>query len=734
MSVNKPTATTTAASTHDHHKFNYDTNNLAPIERLSPPMPRPETLIHSSAEPNLPTPSTIKDATITSNFTVKSCVETGRLDHALILLLQPESAMNGIVDFSSKDRRLLFAALSDLSPSELVALISPWIQRQRDQDQDYLYNKRLGQLLKSLGCTLPMGLVTHLLCSFPLDNSVQTAMFGRFVKNYMATESDDQGTAHMDALLKYLDPLSAGGTTSPMNIKVRLYNMALNVCLKRGNKSHVNRVLDHMDSSGCLLDAASYNMLIRSRLDDGDIEAATSLYGQMMATGTSSSAPTVATYNTFIKYACQHQLWNDMTLWLDRLLLKDEQQPNPVTLRILMAALTDHIDQRVVVDAFDRVVKMVPVKSLELERTATTSIVHLLRHKHTDQALDILDQLFGQSSSIATYDLSVYSYNLLIHALAQKGQLEAAERVLVSMRDQQPLHGGDTTTTMAIPLPDIVSYTTLIHGYVRSVHNQDIDIGRILTLYKELMDRGLETNAILQAVVLYGMVKSGFQDIKDCAALFESMISNNGNGGDTLEFSETMHHVRTYEPQWHLYNDIGSTGSHLGPKHRKMDPKMSQMTMYNMMMDGYFVHQTYERNRRRRSSPSLSSSSSLSPHASDDTTKGNKRDRYIPPESLALLNRAIENKLPLTTATLNIWVRGLALFNYNLVAAESMVEWMTMTHGVAPDERTIYYLVQSSLAQDRRDKARKWIKQYEDSGRVIQGTGLLYLKDLVIKS
>jgi pentatricopeptide repeat protein len=730
MSVNKPTAT----STLDHHKFSYDNNNknLAYIERLSPSLSRPDSLIQSSIGSNLTTPSTIQDTAISSNLTVKSCVETGRLDYALTLLLQPESTKNGITDFSSKDRRLLFAALSDLSPSELAALISPWIQRQRDQYQDYLYNKRLGQLLKILGSTLPMDLVTHLLCSFPLDNSVQTAMFGRFVKNYMATESDDQSTAHMDALLKYLDPMSTGNISSPMDIKVRLYNMALNGCLKRGNRNHVNKILDHMESSGCLLDAASFNMLIRSRLDDGDIEAATALYGQMMATGTSSSAPTVATYNTFISYACQHQLWSDMTLWLDRLLLKDEQQPNPVTLRILMAALTDHIDQQVVVDAFDRVVKMVPVKSLELERTVNTSIVHLLRHKHTDQALDILYQLFGQSSSIETYGLSVYTYNLMIHALTQKGQLEAAERVLKSMRDQQPLHDGDTTTTQAIPLPDIVSYTTLIHGYVRSPHNQDIDIGRILTLYKELMDRGLETNAVLQAVVLYGMVKSGFQDIKECAALFESMISDNGNDGDTLDFSDTMHRGRSYEPQWHFYNDIGSTRSNLGSKQRKMDPKMSQMTLYNMMMDGYFIHQTYERNRRHRASSPLSSLPSSSPH--DGTTISNKRQRHIPPESLALLNRAIENKLPLTTATLNIWVRGLALFNYDLVAAESMVEWMTMTHGVALNERTILYLVQSSLAQDRRDKARKWIKLYEDSGRVIQGTGLRYFKDLVIKS
>ncbi|KAI8337508.1 hypothetical protein BC941DRAFT_452359 [Chlamydoabsidia padenii] len=616
------------------------------------------------------------------------------------------------MDYSPRDRRLLMTSLSNLTPPELAALIKPWIQRQREQqqqqpghqDQVYLYNKRLGQLLKCLGSTLPMELVTHLLYEFPLDNSVQTTMFSRYVKKYMGSESDS--TVEMETLLNYLDSMTADD-----NIKVRLYNMVLNGCLKRGNEIHVKKILNHMDSSRCLLDTASFNMLIRSQLDNGNVKAATALYGKMI---NGASAPTTATYNTFIKYTCQHQLWNDMTLWLDRLLRKEEEQPSPVTLRILMTALTDHIDQPMVLNAFERVVKRVPVKSIDLEMTVNTSIVHLLRHKYTDQALDILRLLFDRSSSsMEKYGLSVYSYNLLIHALVQKGNLEAAEQVLVTMRDQQQQqHDGDDST-MTIPSPDIISYTTLIHGYIRTPNGQDIDIGRVLALYTEVMDRGLEPNATLQAVILYGMVKSGFQDIKECTSLFETLVCDNkenDDNKDTLDFSNTVGYGRSYEPQWDLYNDMQNTGR------RKMDPRVSRMTMYNIMMDGYFLHQL--RSRHRQSS------------GDDDT----KMDRHIPPEPLALLNRAIENKLPLETATLNIWVRGLAVFHHDLAAAEAMVKWMWMAHGVEMNERTVYYLVRSSIAQNRRDKARKWIKLYEDSGRTIQGAGLLHFKDMVDKS
>ncbi|CAO3599259.1 unnamed protein product [Absidia cylindrospora] len=704
MSV-KPSAKTTSSSTTTttkDHGFKYETNDMTPVERLISPTIHIQQSVNSASESSPQTTATATPPRFDTTA-LKLYVQNGQLDDALALVLDSESAHKGILDYSPKDRRLFFSSLGRLSSSELVSLLEPWMQQQQQQQMDdAMYNKRLKQLFKSLGSHLPMNLLERLVQQYPLDVSLQTALFQRFIKSYMTYQQQsndgDRGAVQLDDLLDYLDPLSNSSIMEKTSdiIRTRLYNMALNGCLKLGRWDHVEKVLSRMASSGggdgggCFLDVASFNMLIRSRLDHGDVDAANALYEQLTNTSSSLDA-TTATFNTFINYACQQHLWDDMTLWLDRLLEHSDQQPNPVTLRILTAALTEHIEEPLVVDAFERVATVVPVTSFELETTVNTSIVHLLRHKQTDPALALLYKVFDRSTTTtSSYHLTVNSYNILIHALVQKGDLETANQLVESMREQN-----DDNATTLLPSPDIVSYTTLIHGYIRSASANDMDIGRISALYKEVMDRGLETNAILQSVILYAMVKSGFEDIKECTRLFESMVDD-----------EDM---------------VAATDD---SRQRGMDPKMSRMTMYNMMMDGYFLHQQ----KRQQHGGSHSSSTDINP-------KSNSRNRHIPPESLTLLNRAIEKGLPLTTATLNIWVRGLALFNHDLQAAESMVKWMSLAHGVELNERTIYYLVRAALAQDRRNKARKWISFYEDDmDRTIQGTGLLYFKNMVIKS
>ncbi|ORZ08091.1 hypothetical protein BCR42DRAFT_396857 [Absidia repens] len=701
MSV-KPSAkaTSSGTSTIKDHGFKYETNDVTTIERLTSPTVHIQQHIQQSVNSaSESSPETTAIATpLPPRFdttALKTYVQNGQLEDALALVLRSESTRKGILDYPSKDRHLFFTSLGCLSSLELVSLLEPWMQQQQQQQMDdTMYNKRLKQFLKSLGSHLPLNLMEHLVQQYPLDVYLQTALFQRFVKSYMAcqlqSDDDDRGAIQLDALLDYLDPSSniIMEKTSDL-IRTRLYNMALNGCLKLGHWDHVDKVLSRMESSGsdsgCLLDVASFNMLIRSRLDNGDVNAANALYEQLTNPSSTSLGATTATFNTFINYACQQHLWDEMTLWLDRLL--DQQhhsdlQPNPVTLRILTAALTEHIEEPLVVNAFERVAKMVPVTSFELESTVNTSIVHLLRHKHTDVALALLYRLFDQSSTgmaASSYHLSVNSYNILIHALAQKGDMDTADQLIESMRDQND-------DNAPLPLPDIVSYTTLIHGYVRSASATHMDLGRISALYKEVMERGLETNPILQSVVLYAMVKSGFEDIKECTKLFESMVDDDhGDMAANMALRKNSNSGNT-SPSLHFDNDDDMNDS----RQRGMDPKMSRMTI---------------------------------------------RNRHIPPESLTLLNRAIEKGLPLTTATLNIWVRGLALFNHDLQTAESMVKWMSLAHGVELNERTIYYLVRAALAQDRRDKARKWISLYEDDmNRTIQGTGLLYFKNMVIKS
>ncbi|ORZ18121.1 hypothetical protein BCR42DRAFT_413191 [Absidia repens] len=734
----------------------YETNgvgdDMIPIERLASTTAQAHAsyrIDRSSTLASPPPPSTTNTFDTTA---LKSYVDAGQYGDALTLVLQQPSGSSdrGFLDFPTEDRQLFLTRLGELPVTELVDLLEPFIHQQQQQ-RTTIYNnnnnKRLMQLLKSLGSHLPMDSVQHLLHQFPLDHHVQSVLFSRFVKNYMVatssssiSQSASNGEAQLDVMLDFLSNTTTTTSTADSekgllseDIKTRLYNMALNGCLKRQQWTHVDKVLARMASShgGCSLDTISYNMLIRSRLDQGDVDAANALYDQLThntatsaVTGT-TPPPTTATFNTFIKYACEQQRWDMMGLWLDRLLRASSNGPNQVTLRILVAALTDHMDQPTVVDAFQRVAMMVApgMTNTTLETTIHVSIIHLLRQKQTDTALAILDKLFGRSSSSSpALAFSVYTYNLFIHALVQKGDLEAAEQVLACMRRDGDLGNQSDVgiTSSRPPLPDIVSYTTLIHGYIRSANSHDMDIGRISALYKELMGSGIETNATLQAVILYGMVKSGFQAMEEYATLFESMVEEEHGDPRQQQYSNTHYH------------DDGK---------QTMDPKLSRMTMYNIMMDGYFLHHYYHRRRTHdHGTPHRSSSSSASSFSPTRLPSGlitainnGRDDQHIPPEALTLLTRAIEKGLPLTTATLNIWVRGLAFFNHDLTTAEAMVKWMTLKHGVKMNERTIYYLVRTAIRHDRRDKARKWISLYENTGQTIQGTGLQYFKSMVIK-
>ncbi|KAI8083088.1 uncharacterized protein BX664DRAFT_339791 [Halteromyces radiatus] len=681
-------------SSNKQHGLKYEKDDMTPIEHLA----SPTILLQHWSQPINKTSmkETTTDISSPANYDqaskhnldttmLTSCIQDGRLGDAMTLLMNSNSIHKGTIGYATKARRLLFTKLAHLSFIELADLLESWMQTQRQQiHEGHISSKRLTLFLKALMMTLPMTLVEQLVLRFPSDYYLQAALVSRYVKNYLA--SDNESDTQLGTMLALLDTSIKRITESPDTI-VRLYNLVLNGCLKKQDWHHVAEVLSRMESSGCSLDTASFNMLIRSRLENDDVEAAKALYEEMVQF---SLTPTTATYNTFIKHACQQQRWEDMTLWIDRLL--EQHQPNPITLRIMTAALTDHTDQPQVLDAFGRVALMVPVTNEELERTINVSVAQLLRHKHTRLALDILYKLFAPQPNLKDYSLSTLTYNLLIHALAQEGNMEAADQVLVLMRDKKldddNNNNNNNIMPMTIPDPDIVSYTSLIHGYIRTATSHDMDIRRILNLYNEIMERGLETNATLQSVVLYGMIKSRFQDIDECASLFAAMVEEDD---DNLE---------------QLYDG-------------KMEPKLAKMTMYNMMMDGYFLHQYYGKDQQNSTSKTTTT-----------TTSG---QRHIPPEALTLLNQAIVRRLPLTTATMNIWVRGLAIFNHDLIAAEAMVKWMSLTHHVKLNERTIYYLVQTAITQDRWDKARKWIKKYESMGQVIQGTGLQYFKNMVIK-
>ncbi|KAI9308074.1 hypothetical protein BJ944DRAFT_260920 [Cunninghamella echinulata] len=480
-------------------------------------------------------------------------------------------------------------------------------------------------------------------------------------------------------------------------LKIQLFNMTLNGCIKTKKQDHITKVLNQMEKSNVALDEVTYNILIRSQLDLNNIKAANELYDSMKR---SSLTPTVATFNTFIRYACKHQNWNDLTDWLNQM-EQHHQQPNPITLRIMMDALTNNIAEQQVVNDFKRVSDNISITSQDLEWTINISITHLLRNNHIDTALAILQKLFEQRPKMESrsYSLSVYSYNLLIHAYTLNGDMDAAENVLLNMKNphhQQQLANGNELH-LAIPPPDIVSYTTLIHGYIKSAQPQHVDMKRITTLYKELIERGLEENRSLQSVLLFGLIKSGFCNSKESMKLFKLLVNDSTN----------EHHN-----QGLLKNGNSSK--------QYIDLNLSKVILYNMMMDAYFIKQFNDNQTR------------ISFNKKRSTELNQKIDNHIPRKSIQLLKEAMDKNLPFDTSTLNIWVRGLSLFNHDLNMAETMVYWMTKQYQININERTVFYLVKAAIKQRRFDKARKWINTYEKAGKTIQGSGLLYFKRLVM--
>ncbi|CAO3631630.1 unnamed protein product [Cunninghamella echinulata] len=592
---------------------------------------------------------------------LKECLEKEQLDKALSLILHSKTSSSlqsntVVLDYPLKYRVIFFDKLSKLPPPQLATFLQPYIdylQQEESKDSHYQYNlipagrKRLRSFLKTLGSTLPKDSIFYLLNQFSGYKSVQVIMLQQYINKYIKSEMDDQDQ-QLDTLLDYLKKVNTNNNNNNSNLdstlKVQLFNMTLNGCIKTKKQDHITKILNQMEKSGTALDEVTYNILIRSQLDMNNGKVANELYDNMKK---SSLTPTVATFNTFIRYACKHQNWNDLTAWLDQM-EHHHKQPNPITLRIMMDALTNNTAEQQVVDNFKRVSDNIAITNQDLEWTINISITHLLRNNHIDTALAILQKLFETRPKMEaqSYSLSVYSYNLLIHAYTLNGDMNAAENVLLNMKNprhhqQQPVNGNETHLT--IPSPDIISYTTLIHGYIKSAPPQHINMKRVTTLYKELIERGLEENRSLQSVLLYGLIKSGFCDSKESMKLFKLLTRISSN--------------------------------------KKRSTKLNQ-----------------------------------------------KIDNHIPRKSIQLLKEAMDKNLPFDTSTLNIWVRGLSLFNHDLNMAETMVYWMTKQYQISINERTVFYLVKAAIKQRRFDKAKKWINTYEKNGKTIQGSGLLYFK------
>ncbi|KAG1449978.1 hypothetical protein G6F46_010688 [Rhizopus delemar] len=455
--------------------------------------------------------------------------------------------------------------------------------------------------------------------------------------------SDYAITKDINALVKHLP------TSGSQNEMVPIYNTALSKCVRKGELGHIQQIIDLMKKRGVQVDTATQNILMRLRLSKRGIkqEEAFKIYQDMLS---QSIKPNTATFNTFIKYACQHHHWDALPQWL-KLMKQHSIEPNRITAQTIFRCLVVDPTNTVLLEAFDSVS---PIVSFDKESFLNAGIVALIKDNKTTLALELLNTLFEKEMPRSTY-----SYNIMVTALCRQGDLKTARNILNAM-----IHNSK------IPNPDIITFTSLIHGIIKCGGDEKEQLSSIVDIYTKLLSFGLRSNNVLNSVLLsYFIKRSSIRKPEAIETMCEIVLNNKKK-------------VRL--PRQH--GDI----------------ELIEMHIYNMMIDFCFT--------RSRS----------------------QKQTSLPKQPFLLLRHAIEQrKLKPTTSTLNIFVRGFADYHHDLNTAEKVLDFL-VHRGVKMNERTVWLLVKSALKQNKIERARYWIVEYEKD-HCIKGDGLLWFKSQIMK-
>ncbi|RCH77846.1 hypothetical protein CU098_001396, partial [Rhizopus stolonifer] len=325
-----------------------------------------------------------------------------------------EKDVQDIIQHKSIENYKTFSRrLSSCSPQQIVDLFDCMIRQKVD------YNTHLRQIMLDAGTYWPMNTVLGVIkiCGSQYQQW-RLDMFNTFIlSNYTASKD----------IIPALQALPLQGKATDV---MPFYNALLAKCQRSKQLEHMQRVLTVMKERHIQLDTASYNILMRAELSTPDATCAFDRFIQRGAT------PNRATYHILIKHAAQHKQWYALNQWL-QLMADNGFEPNPVLVRILFKALVKHPLEKQLVQAFERTIQHVSID----EQLLNTGAAALLETKQTQAAIDILQLAIQKTPS------SVYTWNLLLRGLCEQGNVKAA----------LSLFG-------RIPQPDIVSYTTLIHG------------------------------------------------------------------------------------------------------------------------------------------------------------------------------------------------------------------------------------------------------------------------------
>ncbi|KAI8877808.1 hypothetical protein K501DRAFT_288211 [Backusella circina FSU 941] len=399
--------------------------------------------------------------------------------------------------------------------------------------------------------------------------------------------------------------------------------------------------------------------------------------------------PDIASYNIIMGLKLS-QNNNDPDRLYQDMIIANNVKPNPATFNMLMKHACDREDWDGVKKWLDELTRC------ELEPTEVTArILFKVYVEHSDNKT-LADAFEGVMHKVELRETERF-VNIGVSALLESDRLDSAFKLL-----EKTNYNNTSTTTNNnrsynlliqglllqhkmdkaenvlnrminddnIPNPDIVTFTMLIHNIIRK---DEIDLEKIKDLYQQMINLGIRSNSVLESVLLYGFTKyKHSSDLKVATSLFQLVLEQKNN-------------VRL-------------------PR-LDTDRPLERINIYNIMMDFYFLH--YRENKRLK--------------------------HVLPTQPFALLSQAIDQDIKPTITTLNILVRGTALFNHDLNAAGKIVQLFEKTQNIKMDERTLWYLTKSAYQQGDFERGREWITLYEKSGHVIKGTGLLALRSTLMK-
>ncbi|KAH8550229.1 hypothetical protein BGW37DRAFT_468385 [Umbelopsis sp. PMI_123] len=319
----------------------------------------------------------------------------------------------------------------------------------------------------------------------------------------------------------------------------RLCNVVLSQYLRFVDSNGARTVLDSMQEHGISPTNVTYNILIHNELFvQDDPETANALYQQLDRDTTSNTA---ALCNSFLKYYLSKQNWAEAERWLDIALESSTPKAiNRFTSGILAYALASNPDSTSIASIAERMVTHPAFKdNIDDDAVYNSYLTFLLRHNR----IGIATHLIQQYSNQLPRPLSICTCNLHLHAITMSGDIAEARKILDKM-----INGQDS-----YPQPDVISFATVINGYVLRNPDGVPDINTANTLVKEMVNFGIKPNAVVHSILLQGLLTTDFSDISQARSLFNTIVERQSS------------EMNQKQP-------------------------VSMAILYNTMMNGYFIH------------------------------------------------------------------------------------------------------------------------------------------------